>query len=585
MYLEKINSPEDLKKLSLEELKSLSGEMRETLLQKLSAHGGHIGPNLGTVELIIAMHYVFNSPVDKFVFDVSHQSYVHKMITGRKKAFLDKEYYDEVSGYTNPNESGHDWFNIGHTSTSISLASGLAKARDLKGDNENIVAVIGDGSLSGGEAFEGLNTVTETGTNMIVIVNDNDMSIAENHGGLYKNLRDLRESNGTIPCNFFKAMGFDYYYVEEGNNVNALIDVLSKVKDADHPVLVHIHTIKGKGYEPAETNREMWHAGGPFDREKGEYLRQMGGTETYAGKTAAFLMNAIKEDNKVAVVNAGTPGGFGFIAPWRNEAGNQYVDVGIAEEQAVAMVSGMAKNGAKPVFCVYSTFVQRAYDQLMQDLCLNNNPAVMLVYLASVYGMNDESHLGIFDIPMMSHIPNLVYLAPTNIEEHLAMLKWAMSQNEHPVAIRVPSTALVSCGKEDTTDYSVLNKFEVTKKGADVAVVALGNFYGLGESVVDKLSEELGINATLINPKFITGLDEELLNDLNKDHKMVITLEDGILEGGFGQKIASFYGVADMKVKNYGIKKSFPDRYVAEELLRENGISVEQIVNDIKKGI
>ncbi|MDO5516242.1 MAG: 1-deoxy-D-xylulose-5-phosphate synthase [Clostridium sp.] len=584
MLLERINSPEDLKKLSLDELNALSSEMRETLLQKLSAHGGHIGPNLGTVELIIAMHYVFNSPEDKFVFDVSHQSYVHKMITGRKQAFLDKEYYDEVSGYTNPNESEHDWFNIGHTSTSISLASGLAKGRDLKGDDENIVAVIGDGSLSGGEAYEGLNTVVETGTNMIVIVNDNDMSIAENHGGLYKNLRDLRESKGTIPCNFFKAMGFDYYYVEEGNNVNALIDVLSKVKDADHPVLVHIHTIKGKGYEPAETNREMWHAGGPFDREKGEYLYPMGSPESYAGKTAEFLMKAIKEDPTVAVVNAGTPGGFGFIEPWRKEAGKQYVDVGIAEEQAVAMISGMAKNGAKPVFCVYSTFAQRTYDQLNQDLCLNNNPAVMLVYLASVYGMNDESHLGIFDIPMMSNIPNLVYLAPTNIEEHLAMLKWAMDQKEHPVAIRVPATSLVSSGKEDTTDYSILNKFEVTKEGKDVAIVALGNFYGLGEAVVNKLSEE-GINSTLINPKFITGLDEELLESLKKDHKMVITLEDGILEGGFGQKIASFYGVSDMKVKNYGIKKSFPDRYVAEELLRENGISVEQIVNDIKNEI
>lgn len=583
MYLEKINSPEDLKKLSLNELNALSSEMRETLLEKLSAHGGHIGPNLGTVELIIAMHYVFNSPVDKFVFDVSHQSYVHKMITGRRKAFMEKEAYDEVSGYTNPNESEHDWFNIGHTSTSISLASGLAKGRDLKGDKENIVAVIGDGSLSGGEAFEGLNTVAEMGTNMIVIVNDNDMSIAENHGGLYKNLRDLRESNGTTPCNFFKAMGFDYYYVGEGNNVEALIDTLSKVKDANHPVLIHIHTIKGKGYEPAQTNREMWHAGGPFDREKGEYLHKMP-AESYVSKTADFLMDAIKKDPTVAVVNAATPGGFGLIKPWREEAGTQYVDVGIAEEQAVAMVSGMAKNGAKPVFCVFSTFAQRTYDQIMQDLCLNNNPAVMLLYAASVYGMNDESHLGFFDITMMSNIPNLVYLAPTNIEEHLAMLKYAMEQTEHPVAIRVPVGPLVSTGKEDTTDYSILNKFEVTKEGKDVAIIGLGNFYKIGEAVVSKLSEE-GINATLINPKFITGLDEELLNDLKKNHKMVITLEDGILEGGFGQNIASFYGTSDMKVKNYGIKKSFPDRYVVDELLKENGITVEQIISDIKKEI
>lgn len=583
MYLENINSPEDLKKLSLDELNALSSEMRETLLEKLSAHGGHIGPNLGTVELIIAMHYVFNSPIDKFVFDVSHQSYVHKMITGRRKAFMEKEAYDEVSGYTNPNESEHDWFNIGHTSTSISLASGLAKGRDLKGDKENIVAVIGDGSLSGGEAFEGLNTVAEMGTNMIVIVNDNDMAIAENHGGLYKNLRDLRESNGTTPCNFFKAMGFEYYYVGEGNNVEALIDTLSKVKDVDHPVLVHIHTIKGKGYEHAEINKEMWHAGGPFDREKGEYLRKMP-AETYTSKTAEFLMDAIKKDPTVGVVNAATPGAFGFRKPWRDEAGTQYVDVGIAEEQAVAMVSGMAKNGTKPVLCILSTFAQRTYDQLMQDLCLNNNPAAILNYGASVYSMNDESHLGFFDIAMMSNIPNLVYLAPTSIEEHLAMVKYAMEQTEHPVAVRVPAGPIVSTGKEDTTDYSILNKFEVTKEGKDVAIIGLGNFYKIGEAVSNKLSEE-GINATLINPKFITGLDEELLNDLKKNHKMVITLEDGILEGGFGQKIASFYGPSDMKVKNYGIKKSFPDRYVVEELLKENGISVEQIIDDIKKEI
>lgn len=583
MYLENINSPEDLKKLSLDELNALSSEMRETLLEKLSAHGGHIGPNLGTVELIIAMHYVFNSPIDKFVFDVSHQSYVHKMITGRRKAFMEKEAYDEVSGYTNPNESEHDWFNIGHTSTSISLASGLAKGRDLKGDKENIVAVIGDGSLSGGEAFEGLNTVAEMGTNMIVIVNDNDMAIAENHGGLYKNLRDLRESNGTTPCNFFKAMGFEYYYVGEGNNLEALIDTLSKVKDVDHPVLVHIHTIKGKGYEHAEINKEMWHAGGPFDREKGEYLRKMP-AETYTSKTAEFLMDAIKKDPTVGVVNAATPGAFGFRKPWRDEAGTQYVDVGIAEEQAVAMVSGMAKNGTKPVLCILSTFAQRTYDQLMQDLCLNNNPAAILNYGASVYSMNDESHLGFFDIAMMSNIPNLVYLAPTSIEEHLAMVKYAMEQTEHPVAVRVPAGPIVSTGKEDTTDYSILNKFEVTKEGKDVAIIGLGNFYKIGEAVSNKLSEE-GINATLINPKFITGLDEELLNDLKKNHKMVITLEDGILEGGFGQKIASFYGPSDMKVKNYGIKKSFPDRYVVEELLKENGISVEQIIDDIKKEI
>ena len=583
MYFEKIDSLNDLKKLSIEQLKILADEMREVLLLKLSSHGGHIGPNLGTVELIIAMHYVFNSPIDQFVFDVSHQSYVHKMLTGRKQSFLEARHYDDVSGFTNPDESEHDLFCIGHTSTSISLACGLMKARDLRQEKNNIVAVIGDGSLSGGEAYEGMNNVVEVGTNMIVIVNDNEMSIAENHGGLYQNLKLLRDSKGKAECNFFEALGFEYFYIENGHDMNELVTTLKKVKDVEHPVVVHVHTIKGKGFKFAEENKEMYHAGPPFDRKSGKYIYPLDNPESYPAVTAAFLMEQIKKNPKVAVLNSGTPGGFGMNAEWRKEAGSQYIDVGIAEEHAVAMASGMAKNGVVPVLNVYSTFLQRAYDQLSQDLCINENPAVILVYLASVYGMNDKTHVGIFDIVMLGNMPNIVYLAPTCVEEHFAMLKWAMTQREHPVAIRVPAKEFISSGKEDTTDYNKLNKFAVTRHGRDVAIIALGDFYTIGRDVADKLKAECNMDVTLINPKFISGLDTALLDSLKKDHKLVVTLEDGVLEGGFGQKIAAYYGPTNMIVKNYGIKNSFPDRYNVEELLIENGITVEKIAEDIEK--
>lgn len=581
MYLEKINSPEDVKKLSADEMKDLSAEIREVLLKKLSEHGGHVGPNLGMVEMTVALHHVFNSPKDKIVYDVSHQSYIHKMLTGRKEAFINAEKYDEVSGYSNPEESEHDFFNIGHTSTSISLASGLAKARDLKSEKDNVIAIIGDGSLSGGEAYEGLNNVSEAGTNMIVIVNDNDMSIAENHGGLYKNLRELRDTEGKSQNNFFKALGFDYYYVKDGHDFEQLIRVFNRVKDTDHPVVIHIHTIKGKGFELAEKNKEQWHYGMPFVLETGASKFSMGSGEDYGNLTAEYLLDAMKKDPKVVAITSATPTVFGFNSARRKEAGKQFVDVGIAEEHAVALASGIAANGGRPVYGVYSTFLQRTYDQLSQDLCINSNPAVILVNYASVYGMNDVTHIGLYDIGMMSNIPNMVYLAPTCKEEYFAMLNWGMSQNEHPVAIRVPALGVIERGTADNTDYSKLNKYEVTKAGKDVAIVALGDFYQLGEAVINKLSKENGVKATLINPKYITGVDEELLESLKKEHKLVVTLEDGILEGGFGEKVARYYGPSEMKVLNYGIKKEFLDRYVPDKLMKKNRLTDVQIVEDV----
>lgn len=580
MYIENINGPEDVKKLSVEQMHVLAGEMREALLKRASIHGGHFGPNFGMVEATIALHYAFDSPKDKMVFDVSHQTYPHKMLTGRKDAYLYEEKYDDVSGYSNPAESEHDHFTIGHTSTSVSLSCGLAKARDLKGEEGNVIAVIGDGSLSGGEALEGLDYAAELGGNLIIVVNDNDMSIAENHGGLYQNLKLLRETKGQAECNFFKAMGLDYVYVDDGNDIKALIDAFTSVKDSKKAVVVHIKTLKGKGYALAEENKENWHWCMPFHIENGEPLMAMDG-EDYSDVTAEYLLAKMKEDRSVVAITAATPAVMGFGKDKREEAGKQFVDVGIAEETAVALASGIAKNGGKPVYGVYSSFVQRTYDQLSQDLCINNSPATLIIYAASVYGMNDVTHLGIFDIPMISNIPNLVYLAPTTKEEYLAMLDWSIAQAEHPVAIRVPGGELVSDGVAVTKDFSQLNTYEVTQKGSKVAVIGLGTFYSLAREVATKLKAEKNIDATVINPYYITGVDEALLEELKKDHDVVLTLEDGILDGGFGEKIARFYGNSDVKVYNYGLKKEFLDRYDVNEVLKENHLTAEQIVEDI----
>ena len=579
MYIEKINQPTDVKNLNSEQLHVLADEMRQALLQKLSKHGGHFGPNLGMVEATIALHYVFNSPTDKIVYDVSHQSYPHKMLTGRKDAFLYEDKYDDVSGYSNPDESDHDFFTIGHTSTSVSLACGLAKGRDLKGDKENIIAVIGDGSLSGGEALEGLDFASELNSNLIIVVNDNDMSIAENHGGLYKKLKKLRDTDGKAECNLFKSMGLDYVFVKDGNDIDSLIDAFKQVKDSTYPVVVHICTQKGKGYEIAEKNKEAWHYCGPFDLETGKSDMPQDG-EDYSSMTADILLKKMKEDKTIVGITSATPTVFGFTEDKRKEAGSQFVDVGIAEETAVALASGIAKNGGKPIYGVYSTFIQRTYDQLSQDLCINNSAATILVYWASVYGMNDVTHLGIYDIPMMSNIPNLVYLAPTTKEEYLAMLDWSIEQNDHPVAIRVP-ISVVSDGKKVTKDFSKLNEYEVTQNGSKIAIVALGSFYSVGAKTAEIIENKTGVKPTLINPIYITGTDDKLLEQLKANHDVVITVEDGILGGGFGEKIARFYGNSDVKVLNYGLKKEFLDRYNPEEIVKANRLTPEQIAEDV----
>jgi Deoxyxylulose-5-phosphate synthase len=581
MYIEKIKSPADLKQLNIDALKVVADETRQAVLNRVSKHGGHVGPNLGFVEVTVALHYVFDTPNDKLVFDVSHQSYPHKVLTGRASGFLGNvDEMNAISGYSSPTECPeYDNFEVGHTSTSVSLATGLQKARDIKGTKENIIAVIGDGSLSGGEAFEGFDEASELGTGIIIVVNDNEMSIAEPHGGIYKNLRDLRESNGQCNHNWFKAWGFEYKYLEEGNDVEKLIEVFRSVKDTDKPTVVHIHTEKGHGFSPAVENKEAWHYGMPFNREDGSRPERPA-TESYEQLLSDWLLKEMKQDKTLVAVTAGTPSAVGFTPEKRKEAGAQHVDVGIAEEQAVAMISGMAKGGLRPVWTVFSTFIQRTYDQIAQDLCINANPAVINVTWGGTASMNDITHICLFDIPMLCSIPGLIYLAPTTCEEYFSMLRWAILQDKKPIAIRIPSNGVHHTTENVDTEYAYEAKYKVTQKGEKVAIIAAGSFYQKGENVVRLLAEK-GIKATLINPRYLNEVDRETLDSLKGSHELVVTLEDGSKDGGFGERIAAYYGTSEMKVLVGGIKKDLYDRFDLQQLLSDNRLLDEQIVEDV----
>ena len=580
--LKKIKGPKDVKALSAKEIPELCAKMREALVKRASLHTGHVGPNLGFVEATVAMHRVFDSPKDKFVFDVSHQTYPHKMLTGRMRAYIDEAHYSDVSGYSEPSESPHDNFVIGHTSTSVSLACGLAKARDLKGERHNVVAVIGDGSLSGGEAFEGLDNVAEQGTNLIVIFNDNQMSIAENHGGLYRSLARLRETNGEDPCNYFKALGFDYRYVADGNDESAVEKALREVKDIDHPVVVHLNTEKGHGWAPAVNDKESWHWGNaPFDPVTGKPL-QAGGEGGWIGsRFAAYMLRKMKRDKKLVVIDAAVPAMCGFGPAERKAAGKQFVDVGICEEHAAAFTSALAAGGAHPVWSVISTFVQRAYDQISQDLSINDSPATIVVTTGTVLGMNDVTHLCFFDIPLLCNIPNLVYLCPTCEKEYFAMLDWSIGHKEHPVAIREPANGVMENDVEILKDYSGAIPYDITRKGKEVAIIGLGNFYRLGTELADALAKK-GVKATLVNPRVATSLDAKTLKALARDHSLVVTLEDGVIDGGFGEKVARFYGeLGGVKTLVRGAAKQFVDRYDCDGFLKENRLTVAQLVKDV----
>lgn len=581
--LDRINTPSDLKALSRDELVQLCGEIREQMLLRLSAAGGHVGSNLAIIEATVALHYIFNSPVDKIIFDVSHQCYTHKLLTGRKAAYIDPLKFSSVSGFTNPDESEHDIFSIGHTSSAVSLACGLAKGRDVRGGTNNVVVVVGDGALSGGEAFEGLNNAAALGSNIIILINDNDMSIAENHGGLYQNLRLLRETDGKAGCNFFRALGFDYSFVHDGNNFNEIADALEKVKDTNHPVIIHMCTVKGKGYPFAESDKEKWHYMGAFDMDTGKLRNEMLPVETYEALTAVYLADIMRKDPAITAVTAGTPKILGFEKELREQFPKQFVDVGIAEGHAVAFVSGVARAGGKPVFGVSSSFLQRAYDQLSSDLALNHNPAVILVFFAGI-SQGSQTHMGIFDISLVSSIPNIICLAPTCKEEYFSMLEWSLNQTEYPVVIRVPGIETVSRNVILLSEYSYPARYELVESGAEVAILALGKFFELGEKVWKKLKTNYGIHATLINPRYATAVDAIMLRKLLKQgHRLVVTLEDGVIDGGFGEKIAGFYGSSSIKVLNFGARKEFVNHVTVDEQYDRYHLTENQIVLDILK--
>ncbi len=569
--LKSIHSPEDIKNLTREELKDLSEELRANLMKKLSAHGGHVGPNLGVVEATVALHYVFDAPKDKIVFDVSHQSYVHKMLTGRIEAFIDPAHYDDVTGYTCPRESEYDLFEIGHTSTSIALAAGLAKSRDLEGGKENVVAFIGDASLGGGEALEALDFAPTLGSNFIVILNDNQMSIAENHGALYDHLAELRKTNGTAANNIFRALGYQYIYVEEGNDLQALIRAFKAARDTDHAVLVHINTVKGEGLPVAEAHKEEFHYTGPFNLKTGAPL-VADESEDYGEIFARHLLIRMQDDPKVVTITAGTPGAIAFTPERRAEAGRQFVDVGICEQAATALCAGLAKGGCRPVFGVMATFVQRAYDQLSQDIAINNLPAVIVDFAGGVWGIPDMTHLGFFDIAMISNIPEFVFLAPVSAEEYLSMLDWAIEQTDHPVLLRTPGGPVVHSDRPVDVDFF---RYDVVEEGEQIAIIGAGSFFGIASEAASILRKQ-GLNPTLINPRNLSQLDEEYLDTL-KGYKTVVTLEDGILDGGFGQKVAAYLGDSPVRVITLGLKKEFLDRYDAAEVLKANGLTPEQV--------
>lgn len=575
--LNMINQPADLKKLSLDQLTDLATELRYVLLNKVSQTGGHVGPNLGVVEMTIAFHTIFDSPVDKVVWDVSHQSYAHKILTGRKQAWLDPKHFDDVSGFTAPEESPHDFFTIGHTSTSISLATGMATARDLQGKTGNIMAVIGDGSLSGGLALEGLNIAATLKSNLIIVVNDNEMAIAEDHGGIYEGLKDLRESNGQSPHNLFKAMGFDYRYVEQGNDIQTMLDAFKAVKDIDHPIVLHVHTEKGHGYQPAVTHKEAFHWHVPFDLATGKTLHPTTG-ETYTDVIHAQLEQEMAAGTPITAITAAIPGTYDLKRFGRKHP-ERYFDIGIAEQESISLAAGQAQQGMRPIVFHSGTFLQRAYDQISHDLGINKLPVTMLVSGGKI-SAGDPTHQGTFDIAMLSNIPGLTYLAPTTKEELTAMLHWSLQQNVGPVAIRVPSNNVHSAELKNFDAH----KMNIVHNGNQIAILGVGSLLPLAETVRQQLVAD-NIDATVIDPRDVSDLDTETLRNLEGDHQLIVTLEEASLSGGFGEKVDRFYSSANINVLNFGAEKRFNDRETTEELWQEYKLTPEQIVTEIKKNL
>ena len=580
MELTDIQIPSDLRDCSLTELEVIAQYIRNLIIHRTSHIGGHIGSSLGATDIIVALHHVFGLDDAQFIFDISHQSYAHKILTGRHEGFKNKDKFHTISGYSNPDESTHDAFHLGHASTSLSLVCGLMIGRDLQHGTHPIIAMIGDGALSGGEAYEALNHLATMSSQCLIIINDNDQSIAENHGGLYKHLQQLRETNGESSNNIFKALGFSYRYVDDGNSLESLIHALKNCKDETMPTVLHIHTTKGYGYCKAISNPEGFHNPSGFDIDTGETKKRY--TNSYESIVAKQLIETLDQNKAACIVTAATPGGFCLTKDIREKLGAQYIDVGIAEEHATTLLAGIAHNGGTPILPIYSTFLQRAYDQIINDLCINNSNALILVYRASIYGNKDMTHLGFNDITMLGNMPNLMYLAPTTVEELESSIRYGLEHHNHPIAIRIPvGVPINDTAQSDTIDKPVTS-YAVTQSGNTIAIIGIGNFYHKAVELSHAIREATHISPTIVKPLCISSLDTDTLNELTKDHHIVITLEDGELEGGYGQKIASYYGKTSMKVLNYGISKQFYDRYKPEDVLQQNHLDFEHILDDIR---
>ena len=580
MLLDKLNVNKDLKSFSIEELNILRDEIKDLIIKKCSVTGGHLGPNLGVIELTIAIHYVFDLENDKLIFDVSHQSYTHKILTGRKEGFIDQNKYNLYSGFSNFEESKYDTFKLGHTSSSISLSSGLVKSRELLNENYKVINVIGDGSLSGGEALEGLNNVSLLNSQYLIIVNDNEMSIEENSGGLYKSLKDLRESKGKSSNNIFKAFNIDYMYLEEGNDISKLIDKLEEIKNINHPLILHIHTLKGNGYLPSIKNKEKYHFAMPFDIESGEFINK-GSRLEYSEISYNFFSNLMDKDKSVILLTSAVAYLFGFNKERREKYKDQFIDTGISEAHTVSFLSGLGKGNLKAYYPVTCSFLQRGFDQLIEDFALNEINATLLVCFGSIYSSKDVTHIGIFDEIMLSNIPNLIYLDPTSKEEYLKMLEYSYKENHKPLAIRVPYK-IKEDNKEDNTDYSIINKSKVINKGNKIAIFYTGNLEFLGKEIEKELNK-ININPSLIRQRFLSGIDKELIDELILNHDIIITLEDSLLNGGFGEKIASYLGNKKVYSLNYGLKKEFIDRYDINDIFYKNRLNKDLIIQDIKE--
>lgn len=628
--LSSIHTPADVHALSAQQLRDLCLEIRATLLDYGKKHGGHIGSNLGVVELTVALHRVFDSPRDRFIFDVSHQSYVHKMLTGRAEAYLDQSRFDEVTGFTNPLESEHDSFVLGHTGTSISLACGLAKTRDMQrgaaGESTigNVIAIIGDGSLSSAIAFEGLNNAAEQGGNLIIIVNDNEMSIAEDFGGMYGQLAKLRTSNGMAELNLFKAFGLDYRYVEQGNDVDALVEVLNEVKDIDHPIVVHIHTTKGLGFNDEteadngsdgcnQTNPQP-HAGqceaNHWQDPEASLGKPLDARKYYGEMAMASLERRFDNEPGLVVISPATPGSNGITRDFRERAGAHYVDTGITEEHAAAFASGIARAGGRPVLVTSATFFQRTFDQLQQELALNHVPATLLIFGAGISGA-DNTHSGTFDMTMFANVPDVTCLAPASGEQMLDMLAWATGPSEHGVvAIRMPGEQILALERAADMAFDPLQRaeehdpavniagacpfarYQIVQPGRDVAILGLGNTMPLAAEITSALAENdeehAAITATLVDALQYSTMDAELLAMLADGHRLVVTLEDGQLEGGWGEKVTAFYAnssntkASHVRVLNFGAAKEFTDRVPLGELNERYGLTSETIVSRIR---